>query len=330
MTAHFTLENKEVNWKVDDIPVYGTITCPKSEVVKTAIVFVAGSGPTDRDWCSPLFPGKNGSGKLLAEALANQGFLTLRYDKRASGPHVQENIPKMIGKISMQSHLDELSGAVETLLSKKYVDENNLFVLTNSEGAIHALNFQLNSKVKFKGMILTGVPGRSVGQVARSQIYNQLVSVPNKKTIMKQYDDAIASFLNNNPVLPDDSIPVGIKQLLLSLATPANLPFVRELWSYNPSEVLSKVKEPILVVIGKKDMQVDWRIDGEALETANAKESSVTFVCPENADHVLKYEEKPCEGLTAMDSLRYNVPERIIDPEARNTILNWLIKQKQK
>lgn len=326
MTATFSYENIEVEWAVDGIPVYGTVTRPKNEDAHSAIVFVAGSGPTDRNWCSPLLPGKNGSGKLLAEALASQGFLTLRYDKRASGPHVKENLPKMIGKISMQSHIDELSGAVEALVSKMYADENNLFVLTNSEGAIHALNYQLSSKMKFKGMVLTGAPGRSIGKIARSQIFNQLISLPNKETMMKHYDDAIDSFAQGNPIVPDDSLPEGIKQLLLSLATPANLPFARELWTYDPSEVISKVKEPILVVIGKKDIQVDWQADGKALETAVTKESSVSFVYPESADHVLKHEEKPRESLTAMDSLRYNNPDRILDPEAKNAIINWLTK----
>ena len=326
MTVPFSIENKEVNWEVDSIPVYGTITCPKGEVTHSAIVFVAGSGPTDRDWCSPLLPGKNGSGKLLAEALASQGFLTLRYDKRASGPHAHENIPKMIGKISMQSHIEELSGAVETLISKKHADENNIFVLTNSEGAIHALNYQLSSSVKLKGMVLTGAPGRSVGQVARSQIYNQLISLPNKETIMKHYDDAIDSFVHGNPMVPDGSLPEGIKQLLLSLAFPANLPFTRELWSYDPSEVISKVNEPVLIIIGKKDIQVDWQADGKALEAAVAKKSA-SFVYPENADHVLKYEEKPRENLTAEISLRYNAQDRILDPEAKNAIFEWLIKR---
>jgi alpha-beta hydrolase superfamily lysophospholipase len=92
------------------------------------------------------FAGTNGSGKLLAELLAHEGFVTLRYDKRASGPHVKENISKLIGKISMQSHLDELSGAVETLVSDGHVREDCVFVLTNSEGAIHALNYQLQTK----------------------------------------------------------------------------------------------------------------------------------------------------------------------------------------
>ncbi|MDA4132233.1 MAG: alpha/beta hydrolase, partial [Thaumarchaeota archaeon] len=109
------IENKEVTWKVLDVPVHGTITAPADKAARSAVVFVAGSGPTDRNWCSPLLPGTNGTAKLLAEALASQGFLTLRYDKLASGPHVRENLPKFVGKLSMQSHMEELSGAVETI-----------------------------------------------------------------------------------------------------------------------------------------------------------------------------------------------------------------------
>jgi uncharacterized protein len=113
------IEDKQVTWKVLDIDVYGTITAPTDEEAHSAVIFVAGSGPTDRDWCSPLLPGTNGSARLLAKALASQGFVTLRYDKVASGPHAKENIPKLVGKISMRSHIEELAGAVETIIAEK-------------------------------------------------------------------------------------------------------------------------------------------------------------------------------------------------------------------
>lgn len=126
---------------MDGIPVRGTLTQPAGMGPHPGIVFVAGSGPTDRDWCSPLLPGTNCSGRLMAEALTREGFMTLRYDKRASGTHAQENIPRLVGRISMQSHLDELIGAVDTLRSDGDVDPARLFVLTSSEGAIHALHY---------------------------------------------------------------------------------------------------------------------------------------------------------------------------------------------
>ena len=125
-------DSEEVTWDVDGIAVYGTLTHPANTGPHPAVVFVAGSGPTDRDWCSPLLPGTNCSGRLLANALTKQGFITLRYDKRAAGPRVRENLPQLIGKISMQGHLDELTGAVTTLMSLTDVDVSRLFVLTNS------------------------------------------------------------------------------------------------------------------------------------------------------------------------------------------------------
>jgi alpha-beta hydrolase superfamily lysophospholipase len=325
-------EDKEISWDVFDIAVCGTVTAPTDKEVHPAVIFVAGSGPTDRNWCSPFLPGTNGSAKLLAEALASQGFVTLRYDKLASGPHVKENIPKLVGKISMQSHLEELKGAVETIIAEKNVTKDNLFVLTNSEGAIHAVNYQLQAKSnRFKGIVLTGAPGRTIGELGRSQIFNQIKHLPNAEILMKPYDDAIAEFLANKPIIADASLPEGIKLVLQSLENPANLPFSRELWTYGLPEYIAKVDEPMLVVIGKKDIQVDWEIDGKLLENETAQKIAASFVYPENANHVLKHEETPREELTAQYvSQHYNAPDTELDMEAANAIFNWLNKQTQK
>lgn len=327
-----SINDKQVTWKVIDIDIYGSITAPTDNDVHPAVIFVAGSGPTDRNWCSPLLPGTNCSGKLLAEALARQGFVTLRYDKVASGPHAKENIPRLVGKISMQSHLEELAGAVETITAEKNVNKDNLFVLSNSEGAIHAVNYQLQAKSKrFKGLVLTGAPGRTVGELGRSQIYDQIKHLPDAQTIMKHYDDAIADFLANKPMAIDASLPEAIKQLLLSLETPANLPFSKELWTYSLPEHIAKINAPILVVIGKKDIQVDWKIDGGILEEATANKNAVSFVYPENANHILKHEEVPREELTAQYvSLHYNAPDRELDREAEEAIFGWLKVQARK
>src|ERR1043165_2032733 len=108
-------ESTEVSWPLEATTVYGTLVRPSGPGPFPAVVMVAGSGPTDRDWNSPLLPGTNGSARLLAQALAQAGIASLRYDKRASGPHARENLQTLISKISMQSHLDELAGAVRTL-----------------------------------------------------------------------------------------------------------------------------------------------------------------------------------------------------------------------
>ena len=318
--------DREVSWKVYDVSVYGTLTAPITSEPRAAVVFVAGSGPTDRDWCSPFLPGTNGSGKLLAERLASQGFVTLRYDKVASGPHVRENIPKLIGRISMKSHVEELRGAVETVVAEEIVDRNSVFALTNSEGAIHAVNYQLGGeKNRFKGLVLTGAPGRAVGEVSRGQILNQVKYLPNGETMMRQYDEAVEDFMADRP-LRDEPLPDGnISLLIRSLRTPANLPFARELWSYSLPEYLTRVEECMLVLIGKRDIQVDWKLDGDRLREAVGRRGLVSFAFPQYANHVLKHEEMPVEKITVQYAgSHYNAPDAELDEEAVDSILNWL------
>ncbi len=163
-------ESWEVNWQLGTTTVYGTLVRPDGPGPFSAVVMVAGSGPTDRDWNSPLLPGTNGSAHLLAEALAQAGIASLRYDKRAAGPHARENMAALIGKMSMQSHVDELSGAVSTIAQQDFIRDDRVFALANSEGTLHVLNYHLhNPEIPLAGLVLIGPPGRAVGAVAHSQ-----------------------------------------------------------------------------------------------------------------------------------------------------------------
>ncbi len=319
-------ESSEVNWQLNETTMYGTLVKPAGPGPFPAVVMVAGSGPTDRDWNSPLLPGTNGSARLLAEAFARAGIASLRYDKRASGPHMRENMQVLIGKLSMQSHVDELAGAVRTLVSQQYVRSDRLFALTNSEGALHALNYQVHSPaIPFAGLVLTGAPGRAVGTVARSQVAAQATGFPNGEVLLSLYDAAIARFLAGEPVAPDPALPEEFQTLLHALETPANLPFARELWTADAASLLRQVDVPVLIIIGKKDLQVDWQVDGEKLQQAAAGQEQVTFLFPENANHVLKQELRPRSALVPAEvTASYNGPDTHLDPQALAGILQWL------
>jgi uncharacterized protein len=319
-------ESSEVTWQLGETSVYGTLVRPVGPRPFPAVVMVAGSGPTDRDWNSPLLPGSNGSARLIAGALARAGIASLRYDKRASGPHVRENMQALIGKLSMQSHVDELAGAVHTLASQDNVRSDRIFALTNSEGALHALNYQVHSPaLPFAGLVLTSPPGRAVGTVVRSQLAVQAAGVPNGEALLSLYDAAIARFLAGEPIAPDPALPEGVQMLLQSLETPANLPFARELWRADAASLLRQVNVPVLVIIGKKDLQVDWQADGEKLVLAAAGREWVSFLFPENANHVLKQELRPRSELVPAEVTEsYNGPETHLDQEALASILEWL------
>ena len=329
MNKQEKLEDRDISWNVDDIGVHATLTQVAANAQRPAVVFVAGSGPTDRNWNSPLLPGSNGSAKLLAEVLARDGFITLRYDKRASGPHAKENVARMMGKGGMQSHVDELAGAVAALVSCPEVDPGCIFALTNSEGAIHASNYQRQAtEHRFVGLVLTGVPGRSMADTMRSQVVSQLLVLPNREDLIRQYDATIADILAGRPVETGSSLPEGLKNLLASLTSPANRLFTQEFLVADPAQLLRDVTEPLLIVIGKKDIQANWQADGLALERALAGRNNVTFSYPENANHVLKYEPQVREQLVPAEvAANYNAADRQLDPDALEVIRDWLAEQ---
>ena len=316
---------EEVTWDIDDTTVDATLTIPEGDGPFAAVILVAGSGPTDRDWNSPLLPGTNGSGALFADALTRAGYVTLRYDKRVSGKNLATNVQKLMGKISLQSHYDEVAGGVSLLAGHGAVDANRIFALTNSEGAIHVLNYQRRAAEKpLAGLILAAPAGRPVKDVMRTQIEAQLIDLPDSEGLMTLYDEAVERFMAGEPAEPSSDLPAGIQQLFLGFEAPANLPFTRELLFVDPAEWLAEIGAPTLVLIGKKDIQVNWQLDGEGLEEATANSETVTFAYPENANHVFKFEEKPAEELTVADGLQYNAADRVLDEESVIAILKWL------
>ncbi|MDR2214067.1 MAG: lysophospholipase, partial [Pseudomonadales bacterium] len=62
--------------------IHGTLLLPQAATSVPVVLMIAGSGPTDRDGNTVGLLGKNDSLLLLAQALAEHGIASLRYDKR--------------------------------------------------------------------------------------------------------------------------------------------------------------------------------------------------------------------------------------------------------
>jgi len=319
----------EICWPLDDTTVDGTLCRPGGPGPFPGAVLVAGSGPTDRDWNSPLLPGGNGSGRLLAEALLQAGIASLRFDKRGVGPHARQNLQAIQGRVSMESHRAEVGSAVARLAACGFVRPGRIFAIANSEGTLHVLHHQISgAEPAFAGLVLLAPPGRPVGAVARAQLAAQAAGVPGGQVLLALYDAAIGRFLAGRPATPDPALPEPVRALVQSLEAPINLPFARELWAADAAALLPRVTVPLLVVIGRRDIQVDWRADGEPLRRAAAGLADATFLFPEHANHVLKHEPLPLADVTAAAAgARYNSPEAQLDAEALAGILGWLAQR---
>ena len=325
MTDGAAPESTDIRWPLGETTVDATICRPAGPGPFPGVVMVAGSGPTDRNWNSPLLPGDNGSARLLAEALARAGFVSLRYDKRGVGPHARENLEALRGRVSMESHTAEVTSAVRALRARDFVRPDRIFALANSEGALHALHHQLSgAEAPFAGLVLIAPPGRPVGEVARAQIAAQAAGVPNGQALLALYDEAIARFRAGEPAAPDPALPRGVRDLVHGLDAPINLPFARELWGADGADLLRQVGVPVLVVIGRRDIQVDADADGAPLQRAAAGLADATFLFPEHANHVLKHEPAAADGGAVPAAARYNSPEARLDPEALDGIRRWL------
>jgi uncharacterized protein len=318
-------QSSEVTWQLGSSTVYATLVRPPGSGPFPAVAMVAGSGPTDRDWNSPLLPGTNGSAGLLAGELAHAGIASVRYDKAASGPHVHENMKTLVGKLSMRHHVDEFAGAVRMLADQSFVRGERIFALANSEGTLHAMNYQIGAPaIPLAGLVLAAPPGRVMGAVARGQLAEQVAAAPNAELLLSLYDASIDRFTAGQAVDIDPRMPEAMQTLLRALETPANLPFARELWTADGAALLEQVDVPTLVVIGKKDLQVDWLADGEPLQRAASGHDNVQFLFPEDANHVLKHEAIPRAELNAEAISRYNVSDACLDEPALTAIIEWL------
>jgi dienelactone hydrolase len=315
----------DVSWELGGITMEGTIVRPNGEGPFPAVVLVAGSGPTDRNWCSPLLPGSNGSGQLFAEAFAGAGIASLRYDKRASGPHAIDNVPKLIGMMSMRSHLDELVAAVDLLAGMNFVDPSRIVGLGNSEGTLHVLHYATTTEaVPFAGIVLAAPPGRPIQDVLLSQLALQAAQIPGGVELMEKVHDAATRYAAGQPMDPDPDLPDSVKMVLASFEAPANLPFARELWVESACDSLGKVRIPALVLIGGRDVQIDVQADGAPLQATATGMTNVAFAFPPNANHVFKEDTRTPAEVAATPGIGYNDPDTHLDPEALTTILNWL------
>ncbi|QDP96141.1 alpha/beta hydrolase [Microlunatus elymi] len=315
--------SENLTWQLDDITMRGTVVRPEGDGPFPAVVMVAGSGPTDRDWCSPLLPGSNGSGKLFAEVLAEAGIASIRYDKRATGP--LEDIQRLVGTFSMQSHLDELIAAVGVLAARDFIDPNRIAGLGNSEGTLHLLHYATSDQpIGLIGLVLLAPPGRAVGEVVISQLARQAANVPGGEALMPMVRAAAERYTAGQPMDPDPSLPDSVKQLLASFETPANLPLARELWDEDATLSLPQVAVPMLIMIGRKDQQVDVEADGQPLQAAARDMDNVRFEFPADANHVFKQDTRSLAEIAAAPAEHYNQPGGRLDPDSVRMIVDWL------
>jgi len=208
---------------------------------RPAVVLVGGSGPNDRD--SMVF-GIPILGQM-ANALAEAGYEVLRYDKRGIGQSGGRG-----EGASLADFAEDTRAAVKMLSERPDVDPKRIAVVGHSEGGAVALIAAAREKrISAVGLIAAnGVTGAELILAQQQHLLNRSTLSAEEKAAKIDLQKRI-----HNAVLTGK----GWDELPPQLRKQVDNPEFQSLLQNDPAKIMPEVRQPILIVQGELDTQVE-------------------------------------------------------------------------
>lgn len=249
-------------------PLKGVMLSPGDPPGPVALI-IPGSGPTDRDGNSPLGI-RASTYKLLAQDLAARGITTVRIDKR--GMFASTAATPDANAVTIADYVNDVNSWVAAL--QKRTGAACVWLIGHSEGGLVAMAAS-NKQAGICGLVLLAAAGRPLGEVLREQIKANPANGP----LVDQAMSAIDSLEQGRRV---DT--AGMHPALQGLFAPQVQGFLISEFSYDPRRLLAQEQKPVLVLQGKRDIQVSVA-DAHLLMQAAPH---ATLVLLPDVNHILK------------------------------------------
>jgi pimeloyl-ACP methyl ester carboxylesterase len=233
------------------------------------VLIIPGSGPTDRDGNNPMGVAA-APYRLLAEGLAAKGVSTFRADKR--GMFGSKSAIRDPNAVTIADYAGDVRAWTAAL--RKRTGAKCVWLLGHSEGGLVALAASQQSQ-GICGLILVASPGRKLGAVIREQLEANPANAPLLPPAMSALQSLEAAKTVDT---------TGMPAPLLALFSPQVQPFLIDLLSQDPAAMAARTKLPIMIIRGRKDIQVS-AADADALHSARPDARMLT---PATMNHVLK------------------------------------------
>lgn len=271
--------------------VKGTLLLPSVEK-PPLVVFIQGSGPTDRDGNQPFM--RNNSLKKLAAALAEKGIASYRFDKRILRPelHIQE------GDVRFEDFVEDAASAVAHLAEKDRFGKT--LILGHSQGSLVAM---LAAREHADGLISIAGPAQPIDSIIIEQISSQMPAL--KENLQQSFQE-----------LREKGSTKSYHPLLKGIFRPSVQPFMLSWMRYNPEKIISNLDLPVLIINGSNDLQVGTQ-EAKKLKEANPEAKMLLL---ENMNHVLRQ----IDGGSLENSKSYNEPELPLHPELVPAIVKFI------
>lgn len=304
--------DSDVTIPASGFTIAGTLTLPPGasgsagRLRHPTIVLVAGSGPVDRDAFVagiPIFA-------QLAGALAERGFMVLRYDKRGVGQSGGRT-----ETVTLQDYADDLIGIARWLERRDDVDSRRLTAAGHSEGGAIAM-IAAGREKKIKSLVLLATPGTTGAALILEQQAHQLdvlkisgADREEKIALQKKIQEAVLT-------------GKGMEDLAPEIRRQADSAWFRSLLAFNPEQAMKRVKQPILVVQGDLDVQVPPHHADRLGDLARAREdaAAVDVVHVPGVNHLL------VPAATGAVQEYRALKERKVSDQVATAIADWLKK----
>lgn len=216
-----------------------------------AIVLIGGSGPTDRDETAfgiPIFG-------QLSGALANAGFLVVRYDKRGVGQ--SGGRPE---SATIHDYAEDAVAIVNWLRKQKQVDQKQIALVGHSEGGAVALIAGDLAGDKVAALGLIAAPGMTGREIVLAQQQHTLASATNPA------DEKLAMVQLQNRILDAVTTGNGWDTIPMAARRAADTPWFKSFIEFDPAVAMKKADQPVMIVQGARDVQMP-PVNADRLET---------------------------------------------------------------
>jgi uncharacterized protein len=218
--------------------IVGSLLVPDGEELKTVVLIIAGSGPTDRDGNSSLLNGTNDCLKMLAFALSQAGFASVRFDKRGVGD--SKNAAPKENELTFDTYVEDVCLWLDLL--KNDVRFSKVAVIGHSEGALVGMIAASRSSVA--AFVSIAGPARSASFLIRSQLTGKFSSE------LTLASEVIIASLENG--VESENVP----HELYNIFRPSVQPYLISWFKLIPQELINSVHANVLIVHGDSDIQV--------------------------------------------------------------------------
>lgn len=251
-----------------------TITRPKAGAPAPALILIGGSGPTDRDETVAGIPVFG----QLAQHLVDAGFVVVRYDKRGVG--------QSGGRAESATIADYAEDARSVLIwleRQKGVDKERIGVVGHSEGALAGMLLAGKERGKVKAIALLAGPSTDGATVVLEQQKLLLSKMPiddaqraEKVALQEKINAAVIKGTGWN------DLPEAARRV-------ADTPWFYSFLTFDPGKAMNDTRQPVLIVQGELDTQVQPYHADKLAELARARrtKAAVEVVKVPGVNHLL-------------------------------------------